>query len=161
MPLRLRPRRLTKKRRSTKRRRAIRGGQLIFTVKYGTTRVNSQEIDKAITLEAPQINFKQSSNKLYTLLMWDPDAPAQPSWAHWIVINLSKPNNISDPRKTLLEYSPPSPPSGAHRYFFGLFEQTSGEINPSIPLRPNFNFREFIIQNNLSLVAELFMTVSF
>jgi phosphatidylethanolamine-binding protein (PEBP) family uncharacterized protein len=67
-------------------------------------------------------------------------------------------NNI--PLNILLEYKGPSPPSGTHRYFFGLFEQQSGQIIPNAPPNTKFNIDRFIKDNNLREVAKVFMTVS-
>lgn len=91
--------------------------------------------------------------------MWDPDVPpqAQPGFVHWIVLNIQSPNDIQT--NQLLDYKPPSPPSGTHRYFFGLFEQPV-QIYPRQPERPNFNIDTFIQDNNLKKTSEVFMKVS-
>jgi phosphatidylethanolamine-binding protein (PEBP) family uncharacterized protein len=89
--------------------------------------------------------------------MIDPDATAKPSWAHWILTNIAS----SVKYNTLLSYSPPSPPVGKHRYFFGLFEQTTGTIYPETPYsREGFNYIQFIDDNNLKLVTEKTIIVS-
>ena len=62
-------------------------------------------------------------NKLYTLIMHDPDAPAG-NHLHWILVNISL-SDETNLGETLLEYKGPSPPkgSGTHRYIFLLLEQ--------------------------------------
>lgn len=125
---------------------------------YGTTKVLGQELTKQLTQSEPAIKFP-NTNKLYTLVMWDPDVPEQiqPGFAHWIAINLKSPNDIQ--HNQVLDYKGPSPPSGTHRYFFGLFEQV-GSIQPQQPDRTLFSIREFVKENNLKKVAEVFMRVS-
>lgn len=91
--------------------------------------------------------------------MWDPDAPAKPSWVHWIVTNLQTPEQI--PQNIVLSYQGPNPASGVHRYYFGLFEQLHGKISPMISgVRGGFNYKEFIRENNLKEVGEVFFKVS-
>ena len=93
--------------------------------------------------------------------MWDPDVPPQiqPGFVHWIVTNLQSQNNIEN--NEVLPYKGPAPPAGTgiHIYYFGLFEQ-QGHINPQQPERTKFQINEFIENNNLRKVSEVFMRVS-
>jgi phosphatidylethanolamine-binding protein (PEBP) family uncharacterized protein len=152
------------KRTPYKYRKTIRkgGNNLIFSVTYPSKKLNSNMIynlSKNNTKSIPIINFLPTPGKLYTILMWDPDAPAKPSWIHWIVTNIETPGQI--PQNTKLSYQGPNPPSGVHRYFFGLFEQQSGKINPMISgVRGNFNYTEFIQENNLKPTSQIIMRVS-
>jgi phosphatidylethanolamine-binding protein (PEBP) family uncharacterized protein len=154
-----RTRRNTKKK-TLKKQKGANQQSKQFEVFYGTTKVTGQELSKQLTQSEPTIKFPNTNTtKLYTLIMWDPDVPPQiqPGFAHWIAINLKSPNDILD--NQLLDYKGPSPPSGTHRYFFGLFEQIN-RISPHQPERTQFNIEEFIQQNNLKKVAEVFMKVS-
>ncbi len=129
-------------------------------VRYPSGKVyNGQMFTKLQTETEPHIHFTPKPDTLYTLLMWDPDAPAKPSWVHWIVTNLESANSIT--QNSVLQYQGPNPPSGIHRYFFGLFEQQSGKIQPMITgIRGRFDYKEFILQNNLKKVAEVYFKVS-
>lgn len=147
-----------RKRHNTKRYTRKQKGGNFFEVFYGNKKVSGQELSKSETVSAPSVKFQQTG-KMYKLVMWDPDVPEQfqPGWAHWITINLQSPNDISS--KTLLSYKGPSPPSGTHRYFFGLFEQ-QGTISPHQPAREKFSINPFLTENNLREVGKVFMTVS-
>jgi phosphatidylethanolamine-binding protein (PEBP) family uncharacterized protein len=71
----------------------------------------------------PIIKYKSKLDTLYTIIVYDPDAPTG-NHIHWLIVNIknNKINNYSD---ILLEYKGPVPPkgSGIHRYIFLLFEQ--------------------------------------
>ncbi len=143
------------------RRHTRKGGQnLNLIVRYGSTHVSGQELSKQETQVQPAVQFTPIPGKLYTLIMWDPDVPQQiqPGFVHWIVTNIQSPKNI--PSNILLEYKGPSPPSGTHRYFFGLFEQLSGQISPAVPPNTRFSIEQFTKDNNLKEVAKVFMKVS-
>lgn len=98
----------------------------------------------------PIVSYNNSTpGKLYTLIMSDPDAP-QADWLHWLIVN---DNGIS--KTTLVEYAPPTPPSGTHRYIFYLCEQIS-PINLIVPpSRPKFNTTAFIKDNKLRIVDKV------
>ena len=75
------------------------------------------------TLFEPMVSFKGlATNKLYTLIMTDPNAVLG-NYIHWLVVNISDSNLKNG--KMLLEYKGPSPPegSGMHNYIFFLYEQ--------------------------------------
>ena len=149
---------------SRKRLRKTRKGGNIsnFSVKYNISL--HRNIPNKLSLEqtaiAPSVFFIPENGKLYTILMYDPDAPSKPSWVHWIVTNISTPDTIS--YNTVLLYSRPNPPYGAtHRYFFGLYEQQSGKINPMISgIRGGFDYNSFVKENNLKLINQVIMSVS-
>lgn len=125
---------------------------------YGAQLVVGQKFPKSITQSEPSIRFP-TTGQLYTLVMWDSDVPYefQPGWAHWIVTNIKSPNDIKN--NQLLEYKGPSPPSGTHRYYFGLFEQ-SKRIYLRQPNREKFNINSFVDENNLTKIAQIYMKVS-
>lgn len=150
--------RKTQKKKRNKRktfRRYMGGNQLI--VKYNNIPIQGQRLEKNQTVSSPNIEF-QNTGKLYSLVMWDPDVPPQiqPGFAHWIATNLQSQNDIQN--NQVLEYKGPAPPSGIHRYYFGLFEQ-QGYINPQQPERQKFSIDSFIKENDLKKVSEVFMKV--
>ena len=75
------------------------------------------------TLYEPIVSFKGlTTNKLYSLIMADPNAVGG-NRIHWLVVNISDSNLKNG--KILLEYKGPAPPqgSGIHNYIFLLYEQ--------------------------------------
>lgn len=151
-----------KKRKYNKRtHRKVRGGHsMSFQVHYGTKLVSGQEMTKKETQETPNVSFVPVPGKQYTIVMWDPDVPSQfqPGWAHWIVTNIENAEMI--PQHIILTYHGPNPPSGTHRYFFGLFEQ-KGSIHPTISLRGTFDINKFITMYKLNKKETVFMFVSY
>ncbi len=83
--------------------------------------VNDEFLKPSETQIQPELKFNFDSNKLYTLIMYDPDSVSG-THIHWLVININ--NNIKN-GKILLPYKGPAPPpkSGKHRYIFELYEQ--------------------------------------
>lgn len=123
-----------------------------ITVKYNNKSIKCNEkLEKSVTQIRPTVTYKSSSKSLYTLLMFDPDAPSPKNpinrdWLHWLVINNSE---------TINEYYPPTPPSGSgpHRYFICVLEQPSVLQNITEFPRPKFNTTKFISDHNLKLVS--------
>lgn len=143
-----------KKRRKTRKQKGGNG----LDVFYNTIKVAGQELPKDTTQMKPTVKFP-TTGKLYTLVMWDPDVPPQiqPGFIHWLITNLQSPNDIY--KNQVLEYKGPAPPSGIHRYYFGLFEQ-QGHISIQQPERQNFSIDILIRENDLRKVSEVFMKVS-
>lgn len=88
--------------------------------------------------------------KINTFIMWDPDALPH-GYLHWIITNLDE--NLTP--HTIVHYRRPTPPSGVHRYYFGLF--VGPAVSPAaIPAeRSGFNINEFIVRNGLTRVSDL------
>ena len=91
-------------------------------VYYNNKIVNNNELLKpSETQTKPQIKYSFENNKLYTLLMHDPDS-IYGNRFHWIVANISGDvkNGVD-----LLPYIGPAPPpkTGIHHYIFELYEQ--------------------------------------
>jgi len=89
---------------------------------YNNKIVNNNELLKpSETQTKPQVKYSFENNKLYTLLMHDPDS-VYGNRFHWIVANISGDvkNGVD-----LLPYTGPAPPpkTGIHRYIFELYEQ--------------------------------------
>lgn len=98
----------------------------------------------------PFIDFKPEANKLYTLIMVDPDVPsaANPinkNWLHWLVVNTDD---------VVLPFVAPSPPegSGEHRYYIYLCEQMH-PLNITKPNRSKFSVSSFMSINKLKPLA--------
>lgn len=155
----MRLRRKTQSRKKLKRktvRRYMGGNQLV--IRYDNVPIQGQLLEKDNTVSAPSVEF-QKTGKLYTLIMWDPDVPpqVQPGFLHWLITNLESQNDIIN--KQVVEYKGPNPPSGVHKYFFGLFEQT-GHIIVQQPERQKFNINIFVNEYNLKLISKVFMKVA-
>jgi phosphatidylethanolamine-binding protein (PEBP) family uncharacterized protein len=91
-------------------------------VYYNNKLVNNNEFLKTSeTKDKPQIKYSFENNKLYTLLMYDPDS-IHGNRFHWVVVNIF--NDIKN-GNNLLSYTGPAPPpkSGTHHYIFELYEQ--------------------------------------
>ena len=90
-------------------------------IKYKNIFVNNNFFTPEQTQDIPFVSFKRLlTNKLYTLIMTDPNA-VRGNNIHWLIVNISNTNNGT----TLLKYKGPSPPegSGMHNYIFLLYEQ--------------------------------------
>ena len=92
----------------------------------------------------------------YLFLCWDPDVmpadesgktPPNTDYLHWLVVNCTGTAPASG--KELVAWSPPNPPSGKHRYIFGLFQQKD-VLNLPAPTRENFQIATFTQSNNLT-----------
>jgi phosphatidylethanolamine-binding protein (PEBP) family uncharacterized protein len=142
--------RKTRKRQVKKQR----GGQTAFAALFRGKRANGTLFSRNLTLKAPNIQYKGPG--LYTLLMWDPDAPAA-SWLHWLVVNCEE-GNIKRGEE-LVSYMPPTPPSGTHRYFLGLYSQ-KGPLQVEAPLeRGYFRKDEFIKEYELVEIGNAMIQV--
>jgi phosphatidylethanolamine-binding protein (PEBP) family uncharacterized protein len=91
---------------------------------------NNQYLKPSDASSKPDINYEGNPNKLYTLIVHDPDAPVG-NVVHWVVINI-KGSDINT-GKEIIKYKGPAPPSGSgtHHYIFLIFEQTT-EIQHNI-----------------------------
>lgn len=103
----------------------------------------------------PDISYPRLKNKLYTIIMVDPDAPIKTNptkkyMLHWLVVNNDK---------NVVDYKGPNPPSGSgfHRYYTCVFEQNESisveKYNYLNTSRPNFNIIKFSTDNNLKIVG--------
>ena len=98
---------------------------------------------RANTLRAPDIRMDEAQpDKLYTIIIWDPDAPHDPSFLHWLVTNI--PGGDISHGRVIQPYTPPSPPagSGEHRYYVGLYEQ-SQRISVGKVAQTGFDIKTF------------------
>lgn len=118
---------------------------------------------KASSLPIIDIHEKKPG-MYYTIIMFDPDAPygfddkdrlsANRTYLHWLITNISfdqqgKQKTLS----TAMDYTPPSPPFGTHRYRFILFQQPKRiKMNP-ITKRESFDVAAFTQQHHLHPIA--------
>lgn len=98
--------------------------------------------------------LKLPKSDKYTIIMVDPDAPSMQNpiykyWLHWLVINNGQ---------EVMSYMPPTPGkgSGVHRYFFLIYKQDYPLYNVSVTNRKNFNLNQFIRDNKLKLVYQIY-----
>ena len=132
--------------------RKQRGG---FQVKFGERILNKPLSVKNFPKNTPRVNFKGPG--LYTLIMWDPDAPAK-SWLHWLIVNAEE----GDVKRgeELMRYAPPTPPSGTHTYHLAIYSQ-KGPIQVEAPAeRGYFNHTEFIQEYELIEIEKTSVQVS-
>ncbi len=118
------------------------------TIKYG------EELSFDLTQNKPSLTFDKKNNKLYTIIMIDPDAPSRKNptkkyYLHWLMINNST---------ILMDYHGPHPPknSGPHRYYTCVFEQNKKietDNIPDIKTRENFNLLGFVNFNELKIIG--------
>lgn len=121
-------------------------------------------------------NVNVNANSRYLITMVDPDAPngknntsKNHNYVHWIYLQEGNSNgngneNINSNKYDILPYSPPSPPSGIHRYKFNIYEisletyETLKNIKSNIVNtdRSNFydNFFNTYINNKLISLYE-------
>lgn len=127
--------------------RKKRGGA--YSVKYAGREAANNLRRRANTLRAPDVRLNEMEpEKLYTIVIWDPDAPQNPSFLHWLVVNI--PGGDVARGDTLQAYYPPSPPagSGEHRYYVGLYEQR-GPMSVGKVGQTGFNIDKFTSRHGL------------
>ena len=113
--------------------------------------LNNTFLKPSETQLEPKIKIQLNSNKLYLLIMYDPDAVVG-TFDHWIVTNIVN-QNIKNGLQ-LLPYMGPKPPpkTGSHRYIFELYEQK--ELN--IPSLKERNYTINMLRKILKLDKPLF-----
>jgi phosphatidylethanolamine-binding protein (PEBP) family uncharacterized protein len=90
-----------------------------LSITFGDQKVNGARLSRELTESLPDIKIQPISGAAFcTLICFDPDAVAK-SWIHLLYANSESCNLLT--RKVAFEWTPPSPPSGEHRYIFALF----------------------------------------
>ncbi|CAG0913215.1 unnamed protein product [Notodromas monacha] len=117
------------------------------------------ELKPSETAKEPKLSASElNPEKLYTLIMVDPDAPSRAnplfrSWLHWLVINI--PGQQISKGQVIFPYAGPAPPKGTgqHRYYELMFEQQKHvDLQTAINSRSSFNTRAFIKAHGLGNV---------
>lgn len=125
--------------------RKKRGGA--YSVKYAGIEAANNLRRRANTLRAPNVHLNEADpKKLYTVVIWDPDAPRSPSFLHWLVTNI--PGGDITRGDTIQSYTPPSPPDKQHRYYVGLYEQP-GRISVGKIAQTGFEIDRFTTKYGL------------
>ncbi|KAJ8713089.1 hypothetical protein PYW08_008393 [Mythimna loreyi] len=102
----------------------------IMTVLYGHSKfvTSGNILTPTEVKDIPLVSWYYVSDKYYTLVMTDPDAPsrAKPTsreWLHWMVVNI--PGHDLTAGETIAQYvgAGPGKDSGLHRYVFLVYEQ--------------------------------------
>jgi len=143
-----------RKRISTRKRRIQKGGTISVYFQGKEAKGNVKPRNQ--TLFLPMISWTIAPETLYTILIWDPDAPS-PSYIHFLATNLRS-SNLST-GQTLLSYEPPTPPSGVHRYYTTVYRQKQ-LINVPVPSqRANFDVEELVNTYSLEKIGEKMIRV--
>lgn len=120
---------------------------------FGNKKVNKQLINPQETVLQPSISFNTLPNKLYTLIMYDPNS-IYGDFIHWVIINIAGPNITDNKNNILLPYKGPSPPihTGLHHYIFTIYEQINFIKHVNIERKTPLNK----LLNNLNLTEPVF-----
>ncbi len=117
-----------------------------YSVQFSGKEAANNIRPRANTLKAPHVSYSSPQNELYTLIIWDPDS-LTPSFLHWLVINI--PEDKVDQGETIVDYMPPTPPSGTHRYYVGLYKQPMILQLGLEPERTGFSIDAFVKKYSL------------
>ncbi|XP_074373978.1 protein MOTHER of FT and TFL1-like [Apium graveolens] len=118
--------------------------------------INGCTIKPSIAIVPPQIRFEGQAERLYTLLLTDPDmpSPSNPTlreYIHWIVTDIPGSGAINQGNE-ILPYEPPTPIRGYHRYILMMFEQMTplGLLSPPLT-RAHFDHKTFVWRHQLGV----------
>ena len=139
----------------------------IFSVNYASLITEDPVLVLTMgdVVSEPTVTYFSGSptvGQLYTILMYDPDAPTitgKANWLHWLVVNIpgtSAGDKILHPNLgvTRAKYIGPSPPPGTgnHRYIIQLYRQLGKIPTNWINNRSNFALDQFVADQSLSLI---------
>lgn len=146
-------RRNSRRRGATRKQRRGRRPNLIpLTVKFQNCTATPEYplCNKADVQLKPTVTWQvPPPGKLYTFFAWDPDVP-QKSWLHWLAVNCTASPATG---QLIVDWAPPTPPSGVHRYIFAVAEQTKPISIPPPPGRGNFKIFRFVRKNGLRILS--------
>ncbi|KAH9295801.1 hypothetical protein KI387_039389 [Taxus chinensis] len=128
-----------------------------FTVTYTSRQVkNGCELKPSAIAIKPHVEIGGNTQDLrtfYTLIMTDPDAPSPSDptlreYLHWMVADIPATTSASLGVE-LMNYEPPRPTIGIHRFVFMLFKQVGRQSVSPPPSRGSFNTRSFTQRHGL------------
>jgi phosphatidylethanolamine-binding protein (PEBP) family uncharacterized protein len=117
----------------------------------------------AETAAEPVISFPKQKGMFYTILMYDPDAPAG-TWLHMLKMNVSSGDEHGN---VVMSYMGPSPPAGSgsgpqgtHHYITSVYEQ-HGYVNslPTYNIRAKFDVDGLVKKYQLQHLGSSTFTV--
>jgi hypothetical protein len=134
-------------------------GAYNFQVKFPNLSATPEGPETSVSAASlePQVSWTPASPAArYTILCWDPDAPAR-AWVHWLVVNCTGGGGAGSVKsgEVIAPWTPPAPPpgTGQHRYIFGLFEHVGqSPIQIRLTARGGFSVTEFLA-SGVRLVA--------
>ena len=143
-----------KARRKTRKRKQKGGNNLSVNLQITPTSntYSKQQFENSGT---PIVEWK-AARPYYTLLCVDPDS-SQPAWLHWLVVNCK--GDSPSTGISLINWEPPTPPTGTHRYFFNLYSHAYPLAIDAPNSRSAFNTDEFVSENGLKLVDQFMVRV--
>jgi len=125
--------------------------------------INQDNAIQKPTIVINRNNGNGNINKLYTLILYDPDV----QFVHWVSINNSG-TKLNDTKLNgtkindeLLKYIGPNPPNGIHNYQFLLYSQPSIiknsklDLDLDLNLNPKTPLQSIVQKLNLKLVSIL------
>ena len=119
---------------------------------------DGKKLSMGMVKKEPEISWNMKKDRLYTIIMYDLDAPYPNKgsvYLHMLIINIPNQGEI------LANYIPPSPPedSSRHRYIIRLLKQESFLDILDIEERANFPLEDFIRENNLKTLDRILFFV--
>lgn len=115
-----------------------------------------QLVKREAMIDAPNVEWPIPQD-FRTLICFDPDAPAR-AWLHWLVVNCDGSGPHSG--NTFMEWAPPDPPSGIHRYYVCLFQHSARVADEDRPTqRGYFKVKEFLDTYGMRPVAATMVKV--
>uniref|UniRef100_A0A914CKM4 Phosphatidylethanolamine-binding protein n=1 Tax=Acrobeloides nanus TaxID=290746 RepID=A0A914CKM4_9BILA len=123
-----------------------------------------KKVDISKLKREPNVSWDGNPEKLYTLIMADPDFPshenpAQRDYIHWMAVNIPG-NNLND-ADLIVPYTSATPPehTGPHRYALMVCEQHNGRMGifGVRAKREGFPVKKFIQDHCLEPVAGTFV----
>ena len=122
----------------------------------GESLKDNQFLSVSETQVEPEIKLNVNPNKLYTLVLYDPDAVVG-TYIHWTKANIT--NNDIKTGNIIIPYKGPAPPpkTGKHHYIFNLYEQ-NGENKTGVLEEKVFELNK--LENKLG-VKELVYKIQF
>jgi phosphatidylethanolamine-binding protein (PEBP) family uncharacterized protein len=111
---------------------------------------NGEMIPINLTQQQPHVEWSMLPGHVYTLIMYDLDAP-NPPHLHWLVSEIQPGTG-----RVLVSYQPPNPPGDEiHTYTIEIFQQPRGQNDRGFKLvsRSGFPVEAYIRQHQLQSIG--------